>query len=78
LREFGFPVNDEWDGKSAMILSVVPEDFAVAERDPERLREELLSKLTPRQRALRRQFLEALGRWVVELTAEIQRDSDNP
>jgi hypothetical protein len=78
LREFGFPVNDEWDGKSPMILSVVPEEFAVAERDPERLKEELLSKLTPRQRALRRQFLEALGRWVQELTAEIQRDSDNP
>jgi hypothetical protein len=78
LREFGFPVNDEWDGKSAMILSVVPEEFAIAERDPERLREEMLSRLTPRQRALRRQFLEALGRWVAELTAEIQRDSDNP
>jgi hypothetical protein len=78
LREFGFPVNDEWDGKSAMILSVVPEDLAIAERDPKRLKEELLSKLTPRQRALRRQFLEALSRWVLELTAEIQRDSDSP
>jgi hypothetical protein len=78
LREFGFPVNDEWDGKSTMILSVVPEDFAIAERDPERLKEELLSRLTPRQRALRRQFLEALGCWVQELTAEIQRDSDGP
>ncbi len=77
LRDFGFPVNDEWDGKSAMILSVVPEDFAVAERDPERLKEELLSRLTPRQRSLRRQFLEALSRWVQELTAEIQRDADS-
>ncbi|MFI5397288.1 MAG: transglutaminase domain-containing protein [Candidatus Binatia bacterium] len=76
LREFGFPVNDEWDGKSTMLLSVVPEDFAEAEHDPERLKEELLSKLTPRQRALRKQFLEALSTWVQELTAEIQRDSD--
>jgi transglutaminase-like putative cysteine protease len=75
LREFGFPVNEEWDGMSPMILSVVPEDYAVAERDPERLKEELLSKLTPRQRTLRKQFLEALSRWVQELTAEIQRDS---
>ena len=75
LREFGFPVNDDWDGKSAMVLSVVPEDFAIAERDPERLKEELLSKLTPRQRALRRQFLESLSRWVQELTTEIERDS---
>lgn len=76
LRDFGFPVNDDWDGKSAMLLSVVPEDYAVAERDPERLKEELLSKLTPRQRTLRRQFLEALSGWVQELTAEIHRDAD--
>ena len=75
LREFGFPVNEDWDGASPMILSVVPEDYAVAERDPERLKEELLSKLTPRQRALRKQFLEALSRWIQELTAEMQPDS---
>ena len=75
LREFGFPVNEEWDGASPMILSVVPEDLAIAERAPERLKEELLSKLTPRQRALRKQFLEALSSWIDELTAEIQRDS---
>jgi hypothetical protein len=76
LREFGFPGNDEWDGKGAMVLSVVADDFAEAERDPERLKEELLSRLTPRQRALRKQFLEALSQWVQELTAEIQRDSE--
>jgi transglutaminase-like putative cysteine protease len=75
LREFGFPVNEDWDGTSAMVLSVAPDDFAVAERDPERLKEELLSKLTPRQRTLRKQFLEALNGWVQELTAEMQRDS---
>jgi transglutaminase-like putative cysteine protease len=75
LREFGFPVNEDWDGKSAMVLSVVPEEYAVTEGDPQRLRDELLSKLTPRQRALRKQFLEALSGWVQELTAEIERDS---
>lgn len=77
LREFGFPVNEDWDGKSAMLLSVVPEDFAVAERDPDRLKDELLSKLTPRQRTLRKQFLEALSNWVQELSAEIRRDSSS-
>lgn len=76
LRDFGFPVNDGWDGKSPMLLSVVPEDFAIAERDPERLKEELLSKLTPRQRTLRKQFLQALSAWVEELSAEVRRDSD--
>jgi hypothetical protein len=73
LREFGFPVNEEWDGCSSMLLSVVPEEVAVAERDPERRKEEMLSKLTPRQRALRKQFLEALCAWVQELATEIER-----
>jgi hypothetical protein len=74
LREFGFPVNEDWDGRASMLLSVVPEDQEVAEQDPERLKEELLSRLTPRQRTLRKQFLEALSNWVGELTAEMQRD----
>jgi hypothetical protein len=76
LRDFGFPVNDEWDGQSAMLLSVVPEETLVAEGDPERLKEELLSHLPPRQRTLRRQFLEALSKWVQEITAEIQREAE--
>jgi hypothetical protein len=78
LRDFGFPVNEGWDGKSAMLLSVVPDDLAIAEGDPERLKEELLSKLAPRQRTLRKRFLEALSNWVEELTAEIRRDADRP
>ena len=72
LREFGFPVNEDWDGKNGMLLSVVPEDLSIAEADPERLKEELLSKLTPRQRTLRKQFLEMLAEWVEELTAEVK------
>jgi len=70
LREFGFPVNEDWDGRQAMPLSVVADEHDVVEGDPERLKEELLSKLAPRQRALRKQFLEALSSWVQELTAE--------
>jgi len=77
LREFGFPVNEDWDGRSAMVLSVVPEDFLVAGPDPERFKDELLSKLTPRQRMLRKQFLEALSNWVEELSAEIRRDPES-
>ena len=76
LREFGFPVNEEWDGKRSMLLSVVPGENLLAEIDPERLKEELLSKLTPRQRTLRKQFLEGLSAWVAELTLEIQRDGN--
>jgi hypothetical protein len=76
LREFGFPVNEEWDGRRSMLLSVVPDDHEVAEKDAERLKEELLSKLTPRQRMLRKQFLAALSDWVAELALEMRRDSE--
>ena len=76
LRAFGFPVNEDWDGTSPMALSVVPEEFTLVERDPERHKEEMLSKLTPRQRSLRGQFLQALNDWVQELTAELQREGD--
>lgn len=76
LRAFGFPVSEDWDGTSPMALSVVPEELTLVERDPERQKETMLSKLTPRQRTLRKQFLEALNRWVQELTAELQRDGE--
>ncbi|MBI3786610.1 MAG: transglutaminase domain-containing protein [Deltaproteobacteria bacterium] len=75
LREFGFPVNEDWDGVHTMSLSVVAEDHEVAQDDPERLKDELLSKLTPRQRMLRKEFLTALSNWVAELTAEAGRES---
>ncbi len=73
LREFGFPVNDEWDGTSSMLLSVSPEEVIVVRGDPEKAKDELLSKWTPRQRQLRKQFLEGLSAWVAELVAEGQR-----
>ncbi|MCX8073835.1 MAG: hypothetical protein N3C12_15515 [Candidatus Binatia bacterium] len=73
LREFGFPVNDEWDGISPMLLSVAPEEVIVVRGDPEKAKEELLSRWTPRQRQLRKQFLEALSRWVEELYSEGSR-----
>ncbi len=76
LRAFGFPVNEEWDGKTPMALSVVPDELTPVENDPERQKEAMLARLTPRQRTLRKQFLEALNAWVQELTAELQRDGD--
>lgn len=76
LRAFGFPVNEDWDGKAPMALSVVPEDHTLVERDPERQKEAMLAKLTPRQRTLRKQFLEALNGWVQELTIELRRDDE--
>jgi hypothetical protein len=73
LRDFGFPVTDEWDGKSSMLLTVNPDEQTAVQGNPAKAKEEMLSKLTPRQRALRKQFLEALAKWVDELSAEVAR-----
>lgn len=70
LRDFGLPVTEEWDGKSSMVLSVVPDEQETVRGDPAKAKEERLSKLTPRQRQLRKQFLEALSAWVAELQSE--------
>ncbi len=75
LRDFGFPVTDDWDGRSSMLLTVIPDEHTQVRGDPEKVKEEMLSKLTPRQRMLRKQFLEALSRWVRELSAELAREA---
>lgn len=74
LRDFGLPVTDEWDGRSSMVLSVIPDEHEEISGDPAKAKEERLSRLTPRQRTLRKQFLEALSQWVAELQAEGVRD----
>jgi hypothetical protein len=74
LRDFGLPATDDWDGKSPMTLSVIPDEQFDVHGDPAKMKEEDLSKLTPRQRTLRKQFLEALSQWVNELQAESARD----
>jgi len=74
LRDFGLPVTDDWDGRSSMMLSVIPDEHEEITGDPAKAKEEHLSRLTPRQRTLRKQFLEALSQWVGELQAETPRD----
>lgn len=76
LHDYGFPVNEDWDGRSPMLLSVSSEEPQIADRDPQKLKDEMLSHLTPRQRTLRKQFLEALSAWVQELAAESRREAD--
>lgn len=75
LRDFGFPVTEDWDGESSMLLTVIPDEHHQLDIDPEKEKEEILSRLTPRQRKLRQQFLEALSKWVAEIEEETARDS---
>lgn len=75
LRDFGFPVNEAWDGQTAMILSVVADESVVVDGEPGRAKEEMLAKLSPRQRSLRKTFLDAMNRWMAELAPEIERSA---
>lgn len=69
LRDYGFPVNEDWDGRSSMVLGVAaPEEELVVEENPVRRKEEILSRLSPRQRQLRRQFLDLLTAWIAEVS----------
>ena len=63
LRDFGLPATEDWDGKTSMVLSVVSDEHEELDGDPAKAKEERLSKLTPRQRMLRKQFLETLSQW---------------
>jgi hypothetical protein len=71
LRDFGLPANDDWDGTSSMLLSVVPDEHEELLGDLGKAKEERLSRLTPRQRGLRKQFLESLSQFAAELQAEV-------
>jgi len=73
LRDFGFPVTDDWNGKSSMMLTVNPDETKEVNGDPSKAKDEMLSHLTHRQRTLRKQFLEALARWVEEIETESPR-----
>ncbi|MEO8603737.1 MAG: transglutaminase domain-containing protein [bacterium] len=71
LRDFGLPANDDWDGTSSMSLSVVPDEHEELRGDLGKGKEERLSRLTPRQRGWRKEFLESLSQWAAELQAEV-------
>lgn len=74
LRDFGFPVTDDWDGRTSMLLTVISDEQEQLEGDPAQAKEEMLHKLTPRQRTVRKQFLEALAQFLADLSPEIARE----
>ena len=74
LRDYGFPVTEDWDGKSSMLLTVIPDEYEQLEGDLAKAKEEMLSKLTPRQRTLRKQFLESLSKWVEDVGTDMSRE----
>jgi hypothetical protein len=56
-----------------MLLTEIPDEQEQIDGDPAHAKEEMLRKLTPRQRTVRKQFLEALAQFIGELSSEISR-----
>ncbi len=66
LKEFGFPVNEDWDGKSDMEICVVPLSITQTE-DPIGFKKQELSKLPQNVQDDRLLFLEELTKWTAIL-----------
>lgn len=65
LKKLGFPVNINWDGKSDMDICV--KAFRTNEvKDPNRYKEEELSKLDKKTQKNRKIFLKELSMWLAE------------
>jgi len=63
LKKFGFPVNENWDGKSDMQICVVPLEI-IETNNPMDLKKERISKLSEEVQKDRKLFLQELTNWV--------------
>lgn len=64
LEKLGFPVNKHWNGKESMPVSVVTTNDVYETTEPEKLKKELIKKLTYKQQENRRLFLKMITKWI--------------
>ena len=63
LNAYGFPVNLYWQGKGHTTIAVQPIKFYPETENIIVLKEQLISKLSPKERRIRAEFLELLTEW---------------
>ena len=64
LKQFNFPVNEYWNGKENMPISVAISNEFYETTEPEKLKKELIKKLTPNQQYNRKHFLALTTKWL--------------
>ena len=64
LKKLGFPVNENWDGKTDMQIAVVPEGKIFETDDPVSLKKQLIGQLPDQVQKDRKLFLAELTEWL--------------
>lgn len=67
LKKLGFPVNEDWDGKSDMKVAVAPGREVYATDNPIAKKKELISSFPERVQADRKLFLKKTTEWLDHL-----------
>ena len=69
LKNFGFPVNESWDGASHTLNAVKPQEEIIHENDEDRVeyaRARRWRLLTEKEKVLSRRFFDELNKWLQE------------
>lgn len=66
LKKYGFPVQENWDGKTDIELSVVPIEIWEV-KNPEKFKEEKLALMPKKEQKIRKLFIQKLSEWVSTL-----------
>ncbi len=64
LKKLGFPINENWDGKTNLNISVVPEGKIYEAENPIELKQKLISKQAKIAQKERKLFLKAVTEWL--------------
>ena len=67
LKKYGFPVNENWNGKSNMNISVIKEGEIYKTDTPIILKEELLHNFSEKLQTDRKIFLKEFTKWLIVL-----------
>ena len=67
LQKLGFPVNENWDGKTDMPVTVAPGGKVYEPEDPIALKKELINKLPEHVQEERKLFLKKCTEWLDNL-----------
>lgn len=67
LKNYGFPVNVDWDGKSNTTVAVRAIKFFPQNDDIASLKKRLINGLSPEDREVRAEFLEIFTQWLKEI-----------
>ncbi len=67
LKDYGFPVNLDWDGESDTTIAVKPITFYPETEDIAGLKKRLIAELSPKDRKIRREFMRLLTDWLRQI-----------